>query len=116
MSLIFPRSHHRLRTLTWLVLVPALTVCTADKISNVPNDREVGARASDSVSFARRARGRTAAAATDSVTAPGTVTDLSVTATSSASVTLSFTEVTDGTGQAAHYDVRYAVAPISWGS
>jgi len=31
-------------------------------------------------------------------------------------VTRSFTEVDDGAGQPASYDVRYAVAPISWGS
>jgi hypothetical protein len=47
---------------------------------------------------------------------PGTVTDLRVTATDSTSVTLAFTQVNDGTGQPARYDVRYAAAPISWGS
>src|SRR5205823_5443001 len=30
--------------------------------------------------------------------------------------TLSFTEVNDGTGAPAQYDVRYAASPISWGS
>jgi hypothetical protein len=39
-----------------------------------------------------------------------------VSATTDASVTLSFTQVDDGTGQAADYDVRYAVAPMSWSS
>ena len=47
---------------------------------------------------------------------PGDVTDLAVAAATANSVTLSFTEVDDGTGQPASYDVRYAVAPISWGS
>jgi hypothetical protein len=47
---------------------------------------------------------------------PGTVSDLSVSAIANTSVTLSFTQVDDGTGQAASYDVRYAVAPMSWGS
>jgi hypothetical protein len=32
------------------------------------------------------------------------------------SLTLSFTEVNDGTGQPASYDIRYAVGAISWGS
>jgi len=32
------------------------------------------------------------------------------------SVTLAFTEVTDGTGQPARYDVRYAVGTIAWGT
>ncbi|HMG12739.1 MAG TPA: fibronectin type III domain-containing protein, partial [Gemmatimonadaceae bacterium] len=47
---------------------------------------------------------------------PGTVADLQASVTGSTAVTLSFTQVNDGTGQPAKYDVRYAVAPISWGS
>ena len=47
---------------------------------------------------------------------PGTITDLAVAAVTPGSVTLSFTEVDDGTGQPAQYDVRYAVAPMSWGA
>ncbi|MFL5637769.1 MAG: Ig-like domain-containing protein [Gemmatimonadaceae bacterium] len=49
-------------------------------------------------------------------TNPGTVTDLKVIAVDSNGVTLSFTQVDDGTGQPAKYDVRYAPTPISWGS
>ena len=49
-------------------------------------------------------------------TNPSTVADLQASVTGSTSVTLSFTQVNDGTGQPAKYDVRYAVAPISWGS
>src|SRR3989442_203193 len=47
---------------------------------------------------------------------PGTVSDLTVAAASDTTVTLAFTEVDDGTGQPASYDVRYGVHPISWGS
>lgn len=47
---------------------------------------------------------------------PGTVSDLVVSATTDASATLTFTQVDDGTGNAATYDVRYAAAPIAWGS
>src|SRR6267143_2420055 len=47
---------------------------------------------------------------------PGTVTDLSVTAMTDTSVTLVFTELDDGTGTPASYDIRYAVGPLSWGS
>ena len=47
---------------------------------------------------------------------PGTVTNLAVNSLTDTSATLSFTQVGDGYGQAASYDVRYAVAPISWGS
>ena len=49
-------------------------------------------------------------------TNPGTVTDLNVIAIDSTGVTLSFTQVNDGTGQPAKYDIRYAVSPIAWGS
>ena len=44
------------------------------------------------------------------------MTDLSVSATTDTSATLSLTQVSDGNGMAASYDVRFAVAPISWGS
>ena len=48
------------------------------------------------------------------ITNPGTVTDLAVAGVSDTSVTLSFTEVSDGAGQPASYDVRYAVGTITW--
>jgi uncharacterized protein YjdB len=47
---------------------------------------------------------------------PGATSDLSATATGSASVTLTFTQVNNGAGAPASYDVRYAVAPLQWGS
>ncbi|HYL72355.1 MAG TPA: fibronectin type III domain-containing protein, partial [Candidatus Dormibacteraeota bacterium] len=47
---------------------------------------------------------------------PGTVSNLAVAGVTDSSVTLSFTEVTDGSGQPASYDVRYAVGSLSWGS
>lgn len=53
---------------------------------------------------------------TGTSTSPGQVSDLAVSAIASTSVTLSFTQVDDGTGEAASYDVRYSAAPISWGS
>jgi uncharacterized protein YjdB len=56
------------------------------------------------------------AAAPPPATSPSAVTDLQASATGSTSVTLSFTQVNDGTGQPAKYSVRYAVSPISWGS
>jgi hypothetical protein len=49
-------------------------------------------------------------------TNPGTVTTLAVAAVSGNSVTLSFTEVSDGTGLPASYDVRFSISPLSWGS
>ena len=47
---------------------------------------------------------------------PGAVGNLTVAGATDSSVTLSFTEVTDGTGQPASYDIRWAAGAISWGS
>jgi uncharacterized protein YjdB len=58
----------------------------------------------------------TVSSAPQPTTAPGTVTDLTAAAADSAGVTLAFTQVNDGTGQPAKYDVRYSVPPIDWGS
>src|SRR5207248_10799391 len=57
-----------------------------------------------------------ATARTPVLTAPGTVTDLKVAAATDTVITLSFTEVTDGSGRPASYDVRYAAgATLTWG-
>ncbi|HWZ27015.1 MAG TPA: Ig-like domain-containing protein [Gemmatimonadales bacterium] len=48
--------------------------------------------------------------------APGAVTDLSASAATDSSVALAFTEVTDGTGLPASYEVRYAPGTLSWGT
>jgi len=47
---------------------------------------------------------------------PGTVTDLTIGGVTDSSVTLSFTEVHDGTGQPASYVIRWAVGALSWPS
>src|SRR2546426_131888 len=48
-------------------------------------------------------------------TSPGTVTDLAVAGVTETSVTLSFTELDDGTGAPANYDVRTAVgSTLTW--
>ncbi len=44
------------------------------------------------------------------------ITDLRVTAIASTSVTLAFTEVTDGVGAPASYDVRYKTPTMDWGT
>ena len=49
-------------------------------------------------------------------TLPGTVSNLSVPSVTSNSATLSFTEVNDGTGLPAKYDIRFNTPTISWGS
>jgi hypothetical protein len=47
---------------------------------------------------------------------PDQVTDLAVTATSDSGVTLTFTEVGDGTGRPASYEMRAATGAFVWGS
>jgi hypothetical protein len=47
---------------------------------------------------------------------PGTVTNLAMAGATDSSLTVSFTEVDDGTGQPASYDIRWATGAISWGS
>jgi len=58
--------------------------------------------------------GSGAVTVTTVVTNPGTVTDLAVVGVSDSALTLAFTEVNDGTGQPASYDVRYAVGTMTW--
>src|SRR5438270_7302780 len=56
-------------------------------------------------------------ARTPATTAPGTVTDLKVAGATDTVITLSFTEVTDGSGKPASYDVRYvAGSTLTWGA
>jgi len=50
------------------------------------------------------------------VTNPGAVTDLAVSGTTASSATLSFTEVSNGAGQPASYEVKFAAGSLSWGS
>lgn len=47
---------------------------------------------------------------------PGAVADLVVDSVSDSSVVLRFTDVDDGRGRPAAYDVRYAPPPIAWGT
>ena len=58
--------------------------------------------------------GTAAVTVTATVTDPGTVTNLAVASVAANSVTLSFTEVTNGAGQPASYDIRYAAGALSW--
>src|SRR5437870_5688576 len=59
--------------------------------------------------------GTAASTVTAPVSNPGTVTNLAVVGVTDTGATLAFTEVSDGTGLPASYDVRFGVAPISWG-
>ncbi|HET7789908.1 MAG TPA: Ig-like domain-containing protein [Gemmatimonadales bacterium] len=60
--------------------------------------------------------GAAALAVTAPASDPGTVTTLAATGSTDTSVTLRLTEVDDGTGHPASYNVRFAAGAISWGS
>lgn len=47
---------------------------------------------------------------------PGTVSDLATSGATDSSTVLTFTEVNDGSGAPASYEVRYATGTISWGT
>jgi len=84
MSRIFAAVKKVARRSGWLVLVPLLTVCSGESSGPLVADP------------------------------PGTVSDLAVGSATDESATLTFTQVDDGMGQAAKYDVRYAAGTISW--
>jgi Big-like domain-containing protein len=86
MKPIFARGRRMLKHSAILLFLPAVVVCAGDQSTGTGD------------------------------AAPGNVSNLGVAAVASNSVMLSFTQVDDGTGQPASYDVRYAVSPISWGS
>ncbi|MBI5543750.1 MAG: fibronectin type III domain-containing protein [Deltaproteobacteria bacterium] len=60
--------------------------------------------------------GLDATISSDASDLPGSIANLAVRGTTTSSVTLSFTEVSDGAGQPASYEVRYSQPPLSWGS
>ena len=86
MSSIFAVARRIAIRSAWVALLPTLVVCSGDNSTGT------------------------------TVAPPGTVSDLSVSAIANTSITLSFTQVDDGTGGPANYDVRYSVAPMSWGA
>lgn len=99
------------RTVTWS--------SSATGVATVNSNGVVTGVSSGSATITATSEGRTGTASvavTSAPTAPGNVTDLAVANIGSNSVTLSFTEVDDGTGSPASYDVRFAPAPLSWGS
>ena len=71
-----------------------------------------------SATITATSHGRSGAAAVtvDRRPPPGTVADLAVDSVSDSAVVLTFTEVDDGSGRPASYDVRYAPTPIAWGT
>ena len=98
------------RTVTWTT--------TNSGVATVSATGLVAGVATGSATVTANSEGKSSTAAvtiTSSVTNPGTVTDLAVVGVADSGVTLAFTEVSDGTGQPASYDVRYQVGTITWG-
>ena len=86
MKYIFAHAESATRRWAWVSLLPLLAVCSGATSAVIVADP------------------------------PGTISDLVVSATSEVSATLTFTQVDDGMGHPASYDVRYSPAPIGWGS
>ena len=85
MRSIFAHATRIVARSSWIAFLPTLIVCSGDKSTG-----------------------------TTEAPPPAKVSDLSVPAVADTSVTLAFTQVDDGTGQAASYDVRYAPTPMTW--
>src|SRR6266545_7339921 len=99
------------RVVTWASSAPALaTVDGNGLVTGVAAGPATITAASEGKS------GTAAITVTAAATNPGTVTDLAVTGVTDSSVTLAFTEVTDGAGAPASYDIRWAAGTITWAS
>jgi hypothetical protein len=99
------------RTVSWATSNSGVaTVSAAGLVTGVVSGSAIVTATSESQS------GTAALTVTTAVTNPGTVTDLAVVGVADTGVTLAFTEVNDGTGLPASYDVRYQVGTITWGS
>ena len=99
------------RVVTWLS--SATAVATVNGSGLVTG---VAAGAATITATSEAHSGSAAVAVAAPVTNPGAVTNLTVAAVTANSVTLSFTEVTNGAGQAASYDIRWAAGTLSWPS
>lgn len=96
---------------TWSSSNPAVATVTTNGLATAV------ATGSATVTAASGAvTGSAALAVTAPARDPGAVSNLSATAATDTSVTLSFTEVDDGTGHPASYNVRFAPGTLSWGA
>ena len=97
------------RVVTWASSNPAIATVTGSGL--------VSGVAAGPATITATSEGQSGSAAitvTAAATNPGAVTDLAVTGVTDSSVTLAFTEVTDGAGAAASYDIRWAAGTIAW--
>jgi uncharacterized protein YjdB len=104
---------------TWATLDPAIaSVDAAGLLTAVAHgDTELEATAAQggaaSADGSQRAPWNRATIRVGNFSPPGQVVDLAITGTTAGAVTLSFTEVGDGTGQPARYQFRYSTRPIN---
>src|SRR6266576_3036035 len=97
------------RVVTWASSAPAVaTVNGSGLVTGVAAGAATITAASEGQS------GGAAITVTSAVTNPASVTDLAVASVTDTSVTLSFHQVDDGTGQAASYIVKYGVGTLTW--
>jgi len=97
------------RTVTWSSSNPAVAAVNGSGlVSGV-------AAGSATITATSEGQSGTSTVTVTAVAAPGTVSDLAVSGVTDSSVILAFTEVTDGTGKPASYDIRYGPGPsLSW--
>ena len=97
------------RTVTWASSAPAVaTVSATGLVTAVSTGSATITATSEAVSGG--------AAITVTAVKPSAVSDLAVASATDSSVTLSFTEVNDGSGRPASYEVRFNAGTLSWGS
>ncbi len=99
------------RTVVWASSTPAVATVSASGL--------VTGIAAGSTTITATTEGKSATASitvTSTATKPGAVTDLKVASVTNNSVTLTFTEVNDGSGNPASYDIRGAAGTFAWWS
>jgi uncharacterized protein YjdB len=101
------------RPVTWSSSAPAVATVSG---SGVATAVAAGTTTITATSEGQSGTAAVTVAAAAPPSAPGSVNDLALAGAATNSLTLSFTEVDDGTGRPAKYDFRYAVGTIAFGS
>src|SRR5258705_51519 len=99
------------RVVTWASSAPAVAAVNGSGLVT-----GVTAGAATITATSEGQSGSAAVTITAAVTNPALVSDLAVASVTANGLTLAFTEVNDGTGQPAKYDIRYAAGTIAFGA
>ena len=99
------------RVVTWASNAPAVAAVNGSGLVT-----GVTAGAATITATSEGQSGSAAVTITAAVTNPALVSDLAVASVTANGLTLAFTEVNDGTGQPAKYDIRYAAGTIAFGA